>query len=83
MTRRPVLKCDECHTEVQVERITRHLVGLPCPECCAPMLTPEDYRAWKRVKAWMFVSKILARLFPAATRYSVKVRGGRLELDEL
>ena len=45
------LKCDRhgCDHVEEVENITKDLIGTPCPECGANLLTEKDYKAFRRM----------------------------------
>ena len=74
---RAVLQCDACHHEEPVFKISKRLVGKPCPICLEPMFTAEHWRSYQRVQVWVWVSKILTFLMPWVTPKTYRIRVGK------
>ncbi len=68
-----VLNCDavDCSHVEAVGKITAEMVGMPCPECGANLLTAEDWEAWKPFSA--LFSAIAASPVPDAPSEGDKV----------
>jgi predicted RNA-binding Zn-ribbon protein involved in translation (DUF1610 family) len=77
----PKLQCDSCHHEVDVEAITKDLIGTPCPVCGDSMLTPEHWRSYQRVRVWIWASRLLGWLMFWEKPKTYEVEIGRHSLS--
>lgn len=59
------IKCDRvgCGYVLPVPKITKNLVGTPCPHCGSNMLTESDFKQWQYVAAAVKLSDWVRRLF--------------------
>ena len=76
----PRLHCDNCGTEVYVDKLRKSFIEMPCPICGESLLTKEDYKLTRKLHRISFFLKILFKLSPETAR-SMNIKSALVKVE--